>query len=266
MTSPVGGIDPRQDTFTVGIVDPNGVEVTHDTFANTAAVDAVASARVLLAEPTLGPVQALEAYNPLVAEIEAVLEHRRALVAVRTLGLHHVGDQIAKLPTEIRDQLSTEGKIESRLRRLEQIDPAACSAPSGRYRLERLQAFIDQDRAARSDIGRLERRIEGLLDAHGTTPRDEPGIGPIAPATLLCEVGDPHRLGRETRVRPLARHRRGRPVLRRGQRRPDQAPARLQRQPTRQLSAAHRITHPSPPTARRHRLPRPNSIRRQNPG
>ena len=37
MTSPVGGIDPHQDTFTVGIVDPLGVEITHETFANTAA-------------------------------------------------------------------------------------------------------------------------------------------------------------------------------------------------------------------------------------
>ena len=37
MTPPVGGIDPHQDTFTVGIVDPLGVEITHETFANTAA-------------------------------------------------------------------------------------------------------------------------------------------------------------------------------------------------------------------------------------
>ena len=160
MTFPVGGIDPHQDTFTVGIVDAHGVEITHETFDNTAAgyldaiglldahgvrqvgvegsakwgahvaialaaagfdarevpasrsaaqrrsrrldktdaVDAVASARALQAEPTLGPAQALEIYDPLVAKIEAVLEHRRALVAARTLGLHHVGDQIAKLP------------------------------------------------------------------------------------------------------------------------------------------------------------------------
>ena len=165
MTSPVGGIDPHQDTFTVGVVDHHGVEITHETFDNTAAgygaavdllevhgvwrvgvegsakwgahvaialtaagfdtrevqasrsaaqrrsrrldktdaVDAVAAARALLAEPTLWPVQTLEVYDPLVAQIEAVLEHRRALVAARTLLLHHAGDQIAKLPTEIRD-------------------------------------------------------------------------------------------------------------------------------------------------------------------
>ena len=32
MTSPVGGIDPHQDTYTVGIVDTNGVELTHASF------------------------------------------------------------------------------------------------------------------------------------------------------------------------------------------------------------------------------------------
>ena len=184
MTSPVAGIDPHQDSITVGIVDPNGVELTHEAFPASAAgylaavelltthrvqavgvegsagwgshvsialvaagfdcrevpaqrsaaqrrsrrldktdaVDAVAAARALLAEPSLGPVQTLEVYDPLVAKIEAVLEHRRMLVAVRTLVLHHAQDQISKLPVEIRDQLSTVGKIEGRLRRLEDID------------------------------------------------------------------------------------------------------------------------------------------------
>ena len=261
MTFPVGGIDPHQDTFTVGIVDAHGIEITHETFDNTAAgyldaidlldahgvrqvgvegsakwgahvaialaaagfdarevppsrsaaqrrsrrldktdaVDAVASARALQAEPTLGPAQALEIYDPLVAKIEAVLEHRRALVAARTLLLHHVGDQIAKLPTEIRDQLTSDGKIESRLRRLEHIDPDIDTTPAGAYRLEWLQAFIEQDRTARRQIRRLERLIDELLDEHGTTLRDEPGIGPIAAATLLCKVGDPHRFDRESK-------------------------------------------------------------------
>ncbi len=165
----------------------------------TDAVDAVAAARALLAEPTLGPVQTLEVYDPLVTEIEAVLEHRRALVAARTLGLHHVGDQIAKLPTEIRDQLSTKGKIETRLRRLEQIDPDTATTPAGRYRLRWLQEFIEADRAARREIRRLERLIDELLDRHGSTLRDEHGIGTISAATLVCEVDDPHRFNRESK-------------------------------------------------------------------
>jgi len=261
MTSPVAGIDPHQDTFTVGIVTANGVEVTHATFPNSAAgfvdaiklltahgvsqvgvegsaswgahvaialvaagfdarevppqrsarkrqarrldktdvVDSVAVARALLAEPTLGPVQALEVYDPFVAKIEAVLEHRRMLVDIRTLALHHIQDQIAKLPTEIRDRLSATGKIESRLRRLEDLDTATVTTLAGRYRLSWLIAFIDRDRQARREIRQLERDLDELLDEHGTTLRDEPGVGAIAAATLVVEVGDPHRFARESK-------------------------------------------------------------------
>ena len=168
MTAGVAGIDPHQESFTVGIVDGNGVELGHDSFPNTATgylsaidlltahsvsmvgvegsaswgahvsvalvaagfdarevppqrtapqrrarrldktdvIDALCAARALLAEPSLGPVQTLEVYDPLVAKIEAVLEHRRMVVAVRRLALHYVQGQIAKLPTDIRDQLS----------------------------------------------------------------------------------------------------------------------------------------------------------------
>jgi hypothetical protein len=80
----------------------------------------------LLAEPTLGPVQTLEIYDSLVGRIEAVLEHRRMLVAVRTLVLHYAQDQIAQHPIEIRDQLTTTCKIESRLRQLRRIDASLC--------------------------------------------------------------------------------------------------------------------------------------------
>ena len=165
----------------------------------TDVVDAVAAARALLAEPGLGPVQALEVYDSLVAKIEAVLEHRRMLVTVRTLVLHHVQDQISKLPVEIRDQLTTTGKIEGRLRRLEQIDTSVVSTLAGEYRLSWLIPLVDQDRAARRQIRQLEADIDTLLDEHGTTLRDEPGIGPIAAATLLAEVGDPFRFARESK-------------------------------------------------------------------
>ena len=163
-------------------------------------MDAVCAARALLAEPTLGPTQALEVYDLVVAEIEAVLQHRHALVSARTLMLQHVGDQIARLPTVIRDRLTTTGKIESRLRRLERLDTDSLElTPSGRYRLEWLQAFIDRDRKARREIRALERRIDRLLDTHGTTLRDEDGVGPIAAATLLCEIGDPNRFATESK-------------------------------------------------------------------
>lgn len=261
MTEPIAGIDPHQRTFTVGIVDPLGVETHIETFDNsgagytalidmltahgvqlvgiegsgswgvhvavalvaggfdarevppsrtamqrrarrldkTDAVDAVSTARALQAEPHLGPVQALDAYDPLVAKIEAVLEHRQALVAARTLLLHQVGDQLTKLPPEIRDQLEPIGKVESRLRRLTSIDIPESTTPAGDYRLSWLLDFIDRDRAARREVRRLERLIDELLGQHGTSLREEPGIGPIAAATLLCEVGDPTRFATESK-------------------------------------------------------------------
>lgn len=165
----------------------------------TDAIDAVSVARALLAEPALGPVQTLEAYDPLVAKIEAVLEHRRALVATRTLMMHHVGDQIAKLPTEIRDLVDRTGKLDNRLRQLEDLQALPGTSPAGLYRLEWLQNHITADRAAAAEIRRLERLLDKLLDEHGTTLREESGIGPINAATLICEVGDPLRFDRESR-------------------------------------------------------------------
>lgn len=44
MSSPIGGIDPHQDSFTVGVVDGNGAAVDHASFPNSTAgyLDAVA--------------------------------------------------------------------------------------------------------------------------------------------------------------------------------------------------------------------------------
>ena len=77
--------------------------------------------------------------------------------------LHHIGDQIVKLPIEVRDQVPTTGKIESRLRKLESIVTAACSTPAGDYRLGWLVPFIDNDRAARREIRQLDEYFEGRL-------------------------------------------------------------------------------------------------------
>ncbi len=74
-------------------------------------VDFILLARALPAEPSLGLVQTLEVCDSLVAKIETVLEHRRALVETRTLMLHYDQDQIAKQSADVRDQLSTKGDL-----------------------------------------------------------------------------------------------------------------------------------------------------------
>ena len=176
MTIPVGGIDPHQDTFTVGIVDAHGIETCHETFENTAAgyLDAIdlLNARGVRQVGVEGSAKwgahvaiALAAAGFDAREVPASRSaaQRRSRRLDKTdaadagtrpcagglrpagcqdrsgarappspgrgphTGLHHVGDQIAKLPTEIRDQLTSTGKVESRLRRLEHIAPA--SAP-----------------------------------------------------------------------------------------------------------------------------------------
>ena len=123
------------------------------------------------------------------------------LVEVRTLALHHIQGQLMKLPTDVRDLLSTSGKIEARLRRLECLDPGiSTSTMAGDYRIGWLVEYIEQDRDARRRVRQLERDIDRLLDEHGTTLRDESGVGPIAAATLLVEVGDPFRFSRESKL------------------------------------------------------------------
>ena len=71
------------------------------------------------------------------------------LVAVRKLILHHVQDQLTKLPIEIREQLAMTGKIEGRLRQLERIDTTVISTRAGDYRLSWLLPLVDEDREMR---------------------------------------------------------------------------------------------------------------------
>lgn len=162
--------------------------------------DAVATARALLADPRLGPVQILEIFDPVVAEIEAVLEHRRIVVNTRQLAIHQVASQIEKLPTIIRDQLDMTSTIEKRLNQLAKLDtdPGLLTS-AARVRLAWLQNFAETDRNTRRHIRQLEADLDTLLNTHGTTLRDEIGIGTINAATLLCEVGDPTRFSTESR-------------------------------------------------------------------
>ena len=67
---------------------------------------------------------------------------------------------------------------------------------------------------------------------------------PIAAATLVCEVGDPTRVSRESRVRVLARNGRGRAFVWRRRPSADPAPPRLRRQQAHQQRALHRERHP----------------------
>lgn len=134
----------------------------------------------------------------LVAKVEAVLEHRRTLIAVRTLTLQHVEDQIGKLPVEIPGQLGTAGKIEGRLRRLDKLPPPSCRlslASIGCRGCSRWSSWV-APLVVRCDGWNEESAISST---HDTTLRDEPGSGAIAAPTLLAEVDAPYPFARESR-------------------------------------------------------------------
>ena len=70
---------------------------------------------------------------------------------------------------------------------------------STRDRISGTHTLVDQDREARRQVRQLERDLGRLLDKHGTTLRGESGVGPIAAATLITEVGDRFRFARESK-------------------------------------------------------------------
>ena len=161
------------------------------------------TARALLAEPSLGPVQALEVYDALVAKIEAVLEHRRMLVETRTLVLHsrRRTSSPSSPPRSVTSSVRT-ARSRPAWPGSANLDVDACRGVDAGRRLPAVVAdWLPSTRTARrcAEIRRLERDLVRLLDEHGTTLREEPGIGPIAAATLVVEVGDPFRFASESK-------------------------------------------------------------------
>ncbi len=109
--------------------------------------------------PPSGPPQALEIYDPLVAKIEAVLEHRRCWSTVRTLVLHHVQDQLGEAAgRDPRPAHRPPARSKAGCAGSKHIDTTIVSTLAGAYRLSWLLPLVDQDRAARRQIRRLERR------------------------------------------------------------------------------------------------------------
>lgn len=162
--------------------------------------DASAAARCVLAEPGLGPVAATEAFDDTVAEIEVVLARRHSLVRTRVLALNQVGAELDKLTLAIRDHVPASGTISRRLRAAAGVEIELDSLRAAdQRRLEWIRDFVESDRQTRAQIRDLERRLDQLLDAHGTTLREEPGISTIGAATLLVEIGDPTRFKTESK-------------------------------------------------------------------
>jgi hypothetical protein len=167
------------------------------------------------------------------------------LVAVRTLVLHYAQDQIAQHPIEIRDQLTTTGKIESRLRQLQRIDASPVSTAAREYRLSWLVPLIVQDSAAHRQIRQLEADLDRLLDEQAPSCATSPASARSQQPTMIVEVGSPFRFARESTFAPLVRHRRRRYLVRRGRWTSRATSSRLRGQPTYPQCALHRLGHPA---------------------
>ena len=168
----------------------------------TDTVDAYATARALLAEPTLGPVQTPRFATNWSRRSKPCWSTAACLWScVRS---RCITRKIRSRNSQPRSAINSPPPAKSRTGYddLRNSTPLSWSPQrpghTGAYRLSWLIELIDQDRAARRQVRALEADIDRLLEEHGTTLRDEPGIGPINAATL-AEVGDPFRFATESK-------------------------------------------------------------------
>ena len=165
---------------------------------------------------------------------------------------------------EIRDQLQTRGKIETRLRQLEKIDPDTDTTLAGAYRLSWLTPLIERDRAATHQIPSTRSKARPTPRRARHPPARRARDGPDRRSHPDQRNRQPIPLRSRSQIRALVRNRRRRALIRRRHRTRDPPPTRLRRQPTNQQRSLHRIRHTTTRPPARTRLHRPENRARQN--
>jgi transposase len=158
--------------------------------------DALAIARATAGEPGLGPVKQ-PGVDGVLDELAAVRRHRDVLVQRRTMMLNHAEAVLVALPRPVADALPRGRAVAPRLAAVVTIDttsmsPAVCSD------LHLLRELVEDIAVISDRVKALERRLGHLVNASGSTLTQEAGIGIIAAATLLVEIGNPSRFGTES--------------------------------------------------------------------
>ena len=156
--------------------------------------DALAIARATGAEPTLGPVRAGHR-DPVIDELDAVTDWRDDLVEQRKRLLNQAEGILNKLPVELLDRIGRRGKTITRTRRALSL---ASDDLVARTRLAHLTDLAARHDDLTTTINAVEADLRRLVQASGTTLRDEVGIGWVGAARLLVEVGDPTRFRSES--------------------------------------------------------------------
>lgn len=133
----------------------------------------------------------------MLGELAAVRRHRDLLVQRRTMMLNHAEAVLVALPRSIADALPRGRAVQPRLAAAVAIDSTAMPAA--------VRSDVDLLRELAEDIGEvsarvktLERRLGQLVKASDSTLSDEVGIGIVAAATLLVEIGNPSRFRSES--------------------------------------------------------------------
>lgn len=159
--------------------------------------DALAIARATAGEPDLGPVKPGSGLGPVHDELVTVRGHRDLLVSRRTMLLNHAEATLAALPRQLADGLPRGRAVPPRLAAAVQLDTSTAT-PAVRAQIRLLVELSDDIAVISERVKTLEKRLAELVRACGPTLTQEAGIGVVAAAALLAEVGDPARFRSES--------------------------------------------------------------------
>jgi transposase len=159
--------------------------------------DAFAIARATAGEPALGPIKPGAGLGVAHDELVAVRRHRDLLVQRRTMMFNHAEAVLVALPREIADLLPRGRSVPPRLDAVLALQ-ATHTSPAVTADLRLLHELSDDITVLSDRIKELERRLAKLVKASGSTLTEEVGIGVVAAATLLVEIGDPNRFRNES--------------------------------------------------------------------
>jgi transposase len=157
--------------------------------------DALAIAREVAADPSLGPCRAARGSSPTLEELAVVEAWRADLVERRKRVLNVAESLLGALPLSLLDEVGRTGKTLARLRRASRC-VAGIHGPT-RARLDQLNDLLAAHDDLSDQIRRADQRLGPLVDATNTTLREETGISTASAARLLVEIGDPSRFRTE---------------------------------------------------------------------
>jgi transposase len=158
--------------------------------------DALAIAQATAGEPGLGPVKQ-PGRDDVLEELAAVRRHRDMLVQRRTMMLNHAEAVLVALPRPIADALPRGRAVAPRLAAAVTIDTTSMP-PAVRSDLDLLRELVEDIAVISERVKTLERRLGQLVESSGSTLTQEAGIGVVAAASLLVEIGNPQRFRTES--------------------------------------------------------------------